>query len=77
MSYRLLLTVATLLPMIIYYLKLSFAPKVMATYFTLGMPDSIFWGIAVMAWGVLMAIVYVALHQNQKALQTKNKAKQS
>ncbi len=66
-NYRFLLTLATLLPMIIYYLKLSFAPKIMATYFIAGIPESIFWGIAVMAWGVLMAITYVVIHQNHKA----------
>lgn len=39
----------------------------MATYFIAGIPESIFWGIAVMAWGVLMAITYVVIHQNHKA----------
>ncbi len=63
MNYRLLLTIATLLPMIFYYLQLGFAPKTLATYFVMGIPGSIFWGAAVMVWGVLMAILYVIIHQ--------------
>lgn len=59
MYIRGLMILVTLLPMIIYYLKLSFAPQSMATHFVMGMPESIFWGIIVMLWGVLMAFVYV------------------
>lgn len=57
--------IATLLPMIFYYLQLGFAPKTLATYFVMGIPGSIFWGCAVMIWGVVMAIVYVMIHQRQ------------
>lgn len=65
MNYRLILTLATLLPMIFYYLQLGVAPKVLATYFVMGIPGSIFWGVMVMLWGVLMAILYVAIHQRK------------
>lgn len=63
-NFRLLLTFLTLFPMVIYYLKLSLAPQAMATHFILGMPGSIFWGVFVMFWGVLMAIIYVLFRQN-------------
>lgn len=68
MNYRFLLTLATLLPMIVYYLKLGLAPKVMATNFIAGMPESIFWGVAIMVWGVLMAFAYVIIHQNTQSV---------
>ncbi len=76
MYIRGLLIFITLLPMVIYYLKLSFTPQIMATYFIAGMPASIFWGIVVMLWGVLMAFVYVlyAVRQRQ-TLPTLNERK--
>ncbi len=72
MNYRLLLTISILLPMIFYYLQLGFKPKTLATYFVMGIPGSIFWGVAVMVWGVLMAILYVVIHQktNKSVMQT-------
>ena len=75
-NYRFLLTFATLLPMIIYYLKLGLAPKVMATHFILGMPESIFWGVAIMLWGVLMAFAYVIIHQNTQSVTDRSQATQ-
>lgn len=73
MNYRLLLVALTLLPMIFYYIKLSFAPKQMATFFVFGMPSSIFFGVLVMAWGVLMAIIYVWIRQMQMTKQSLRK----
>lgn len=65
MNYRLILIIATLLPMAIYYLLLALQPQFLAQHLTFGLPSSIFWGVAVMFWGVLMAIVYVILHQRE------------
>lgn len=70
MNYRFILTLATLLPMIFYYLQLGFAPKTLATYFIMGIPGSIFWGVMVMLWGVLMAILYVIIHQKRAQHKT-------
>lgn len=66
MSYRLFLLLATLLPMGLYYLLLAFVPQNLATSVVMGIPSSIFWGVAVMFWGVLMALVYVIMYQKQK-----------
>ena len=63
LNYRWILTIATLLPMTVYYLQLNLAPKALATHFFMGVPGSIFWGVIVMFWGVLMAILYVIFHQ--------------
>jgi uncharacterized membrane protein (DUF485 family) len=65
-SYRLFLLLATLLPMGLYYLLLAFVPQNLATSVVMGIPSSIFWGVAVMFWGVLMALVYVIMYQKQK-----------
>lgn len=66
MSYRLFLLLATLLPMCLYYLLLALAPQSLATSTVMAIPSSIFWGVAVMFWGVLMALVYVIMYQKQK-----------
>ena len=66
MSYLLFLLLATLLPMGLYYLLLAFVPQNLATSVVMGIPSSIFWGVAVMFWGVLMALVYVIMYQKQK-----------
>ncbi|MHC5225838.1 hypothetical protein [Ignatzschineria sp. LJL83] len=63
MNYRWILTIATLLPMTFYYLQLNLAPKALATHFVMGIPGSIFWGVVVMFWGVLMAVLYVLFQQ--------------
>ncbi|NLA51056.1 MAG: hypothetical protein GX860_02850 [Alcaligenaceae bacterium] len=65
MNYRLLLIIATLLPMTVYYLLLGLAPQRLATSLMLGIPGSLFWGVAVIFWGVLMALVYVIIHQRR------------
>lgn len=65
MNYRLLLIIATLLPMAVYYLLLGIAPQNLATSLVLGVPASLFWGVAVMFWGVLMALVYIIIYQRQ------------
>lgn len=65
MNYRLLLIIATLLPMAVYYLLLGIAPQNLVTSLVLGVPASLFWGVAVMFWGVLMALVYVIIYQRQ------------
>lgn len=65
MNYRLLLIVATLLPMSLYYLLLAFVPHNLAISSVLGIPASLFWGVAVMFWAVLMAIVYVFIHRRK------------
>lgn len=64
-NYRTLLVIATLLPMTVYYLLLAFTPHSLATSLVLGVPSSLFWGVAVMLWGVLMAILYVIIHQRK------------
>lgn len=66
MSYRLFLLLATLLPMCLYYLLLAFVPQSLATSTVMTIPSSIFWGVAVMFWGVLMALAYVIMYQKQK-----------
>lgn len=66
MNYRLLLIIATLLPMVIYYLLLGMVPQHLATSSILTIPSSLFLGVAVMFWGVLMAIIYVIIHQNRQ-----------
>lgn len=65
MNYRLLLIIATLLPMAVYYLLLGIAPQNLVTSLVLGVPASLFWGVAVMFWGVLMALVYIIIYQRQ------------
>lgn len=65
MNYRLVLIIATLLPMSIYYLLLGFVPQNLATSTVIGIPSSLFFGVAVMFWGVLMAIAYVIIHQKK------------
>ncbi|MDO5667004.1 MAG: hypothetical protein Q4G44_04180 [Alcaligenaceae bacterium] len=65
MNYRLILLIATLLPMFFYYLLLALVPTMLATHVVLGIPASIFWGVAVMFWGVLMAIVYLIYHRSK------------
>ncbi|HZJ97200.1 MAG: hypothetical protein GX822_05145 [Alcaligenaceae bacterium] len=66
MNYRLLLITATLLPMTVYYLLLGFIPERLAYSLVLAIPGSLFWGVVVMFWGVLMAIIYVIAHQKTK-----------
>lgn len=65
MNYRLVLVMATLLPMFFYYLLLALVPTMLATHTVLGIPASIFWGVAVMFWGVLNAIFYVIYHRRK------------
>lgn len=65
MNDRWLLIIATLLPMTVYYLLLSFAPQRLATYSIIGIPGSLFWGVVVMFWGVLMAFIYVYTRQKK------------
>lgn len=70
MNYRLLLITATLLPMTVYYLLLGFAPERLAYSLVLSMPGSLFWGVVAMFWGVLMAVVYVIVHQKKTGHNT-------
>ena len=51
--------------MTIYYLLLGLTPQRLATSLMLGIPGSLFWGVAVIFWGVLMALVYVIIHQRR------------
>lgn len=67
MNYRLGLLVATLVPMVLYYLALGVMPELMATTWWLGLPLSIITGVLVMGWGVIMAMVYVIIYPRMRS----------
>ena len=55
--------------MAVYYLLLGIVPQSLATSLVLGVPSSLFWGVAVMFWGVLMALLYVIIYQKKAGVK--------
>lgn len=59
---RILLALIALIPMIIYYISLSFWPQFVATHFLWGIPLSILGGVISMLWGAFIALLYASVY---------------
>ena len=68
-QYRILLACIALIPMVIYYITISFWSQFMATHFIWGIPFSILGGVISMLWGAFVALFYAIVHYFKKSFR--------